>query len=168
MTSTSGTHTFNAATSMPNGNADNNPANDASASTFDIMTNGQFVDVNMDVDCWGSEVTWEIQDQTNSTVIYSGGPYADGQPNGGGSTTESYCLDAGCYDFVITDSFGDGMFGSQYGSCSVDGYYNITSAMGDTLGELQAANADFGNSETVVICVTPPGLNAVFTSSTMS
>ena len=168
MSSTNGTHTFNAVTSLPNGTTDTDPSNDAASSSFDLIVNGQFIDVNMDVDCWGSEVTWEIQDQTTSNVIYSGGPYADGQPNGGGQTTESFCLEVGCYDFVISDTYGDGMYGSQYGSCNVDGYYNLTNSLGDTLTEILAANSDFGNSETNPFCVTPLTLDAEFTSNITS
>ncbi len=40
MTATAGTHTFTASTSLPNGVADVNPANDAASSSFTIVGNG--------------------------------------------------------------------------------------------------------------------------------
>ena len=36
------------------------------------------------------------------------------------------CLALG-YIVTITDGYGDGMYGSQYGSCTVDGSYSIES-----------------------------------------
>jgi PKD repeat protein len=162
-----GPHTFNAVTSSPNGNTDSNPANDNASSSFTLIVNGELVDFNIDVDCWGSEIDWELED-AGLNVVASGGPYADGQPNGGGSTSTTFCLDTGCYTFTINDSYGDGMYGSQYGSCSVDGYYNFTNANGDTLIEILAANSDFGNSETQQMCVVAANLNADFTYSPTS
>ena len=38
-----------------------------------------------------------------------------------------------CYNFIINDSYGDGMYGSQWGSCSVDGDYTITDVLSGTV-----------------------------------
>ena len=51
-------------------------------------------------------------------------------------------------NFIINDSYGDGMYGAQWGSCSVDGdYYIIDVASGAVLASTIAPNADFGNQE---------------------
>lgn len=156
-----GAHTFNVLTSNPNGTADSDPSNDNGASTFNLLVNGQQIDFNIETDCWGSETSWTLED-AGSNLIATGGPYSDGQPNGGGSFSASYCLDVACYTFTITDSYGDGMYGSQYGSCNVDGYYNFTNANGDTLIELIATNSDYGSSESQQLCITAANLNADF------
>lgn len=150
----SGAHTFNASTTLPNGNADSNPGNDASASPFTTMANGQNVTIELNLDCYGSEITWEIQDIGANTLV-SGGPYTD---NGAGETiTVNTCLDPACYDFIINDTYGDGMYGSQWGGCTIDGTYYITQdATGDTLASMQAVNSDFGNQEINNFCVTSP------------
>jgi lysyl endopeptidase len=149
MTTTDGAHTFTASTSNPNGSTDENLTNNGQTSTFTINLNGQTVDLELTVDCWGSETTWTIADE-NSTVLYSGGPYTDG--TGGTTISQSFCLSAACYTFTINDTYGDGMYGSQYGSCSVDGNY-IISQNGEILAQIIATNSDFGNQEVNTFCV---------------
>jgi lysyl endopeptidase len=154
MISTSGSHTFNAYTFLPNGNTDSNPSNDAASANYSATIGGQDVLLEINTDCWGSEVTWTIED-INSNVLASGGPYSD--IVGGEYITENICLADDCYDFIINDSYGDGMFGSQWGSCSVDGDYTITHvSSGAILASTIAANADYGNQEINNFCVTQP------------
>ncbi len=154
LTTTGGSHTFNCYTTLPNGNADSNPANDASASSYTATIGGQGITLEINTDCWGSEITWSIEDGGGS-VMASGGPYTD--ITGGELITENYCLAVGCYDFIINDSYGDGMYGSQYGTCTVDGDYTITDdGSGAVLATIQAANSDFGNQEINNFCIAPP------------
>jgi lysyl endopeptidase len=155
MTGTGGAHTFNASTTLPNGAADSNPGNDASANPFTIVIGGQMIDFTLSFDCWGSETTWEVQDGGGAT-LYSGGPYTDVGPGGAADFTETWCLAAGCYDFIINDTYGDGMYGSQYGSCTVDGNYIIDQS-GTQLATMVAANSDYGNQEINNFCVTAGG-----------
>ena len=118
--------------------------------------------LEINTDCWGSEVTWTIED-INSNVLASGGPYSD--VTGGEYITENFCLAVDCYDFIINDSYGDGMFGSQWGSCTVDGNYTITDVLSGTiLASTLAANADYGNQEINNFCLSQPaicGMNVV-------
>ena len=164
MTASNGAHTFNASTSMPNSTADTDPTNDASASSFTMVTNGQLIDLSLTLDCWGSEITWEVEDASNN-VLYSGGPYSDNTPGGAGTINDQFCLEQGCYDFIISDTYGDGMHGSQYGSCNVDGDYTITDAGSNVLAQMLATNADFGNSETNNFCVGSQPLTADFSAN---
>ena len=152
ITATNGVHMFEARTVDPNGAADANAVNDESISNFTINLNGVYVDFNLTLDCWGDEISWELTDGA-SAVIYSGGPYTQGLPGGAGTITEQWCLvPEDCYTFTIDDAFGDGMFGSQYGTCDVDGTYSITQN-GTVLAELLAVDADFGNQEVNPFCV---------------
>ena len=162
MTTSAGAHTFNISTSLPNGNADSNPLNDGGSSNYSATIGGQDILVEITTDCWGSEITWTIED-LNGNVLASGGPYND--VPGGELITENVCLAVDCYNFIINDTYGDGMFGSQWGSCSVDGdYYIIDVASGAILASTIAANADFGNQEINNFCLTPTvtcGMNVV-------
>ena len=162
MTTTGGAHTFNVSTSLPNGVIDEEPLNDADSKTFTVTMGAVMAAFNIIPDCWGSEVTWEILDGGGTQVV-AGGPYSDG--TGGILVTDSVCLQPACYDFVIYDGYGDGMYGSQYGSCTVDGYYNLTDPAGDTLMEIIAVNSDYGSSENNSFCLTS-GLMANFSAST--
>lgn len=164
MITTGGPHTFNAYTTLPNGNLDSNPVNDGSSSNYVATIGGQDVLIEINTDCWGSEVTWTVED-ANANVLASGGPYTD--IAGGEYIVENICLAVGCYDFIINDSYGDGMFGSQWGSCSVDGDYTITDVSSATvLASVLAINADYGNQEINNFCVpqaTICGTNVVST-----
>ncbi len=156
MTLVDGTHTFNVFTSMPNGVADTGTGNDASSSSFTTSANGQDVTISVTTDCWGNETTWEVKDQNAIVILSSGGSL-------GNETTEVTlgCFALGCYDFIIYDSFGDGMNGSTQPSCSTDGSYTITNQFGTVLASIIQLN--FGASETNNFCVTSNvGINENF------
>ena len=154
MISTAGSHTFNAYSFLPNGNTDSNPLNDAASANYSATIGGQDILLEINTDCWGSEITWTIED-INSNVLASGGPYSD--VSGGELITETICLAVNCYDFIINDSYGDGMYGSQWGSCNVDGDYTIKNvSSGTVLASTITGNADYGNQEINNFCVTQP------------
>lgn len=152
-TGADGSYTFDASTSNPNGVADQNPNNDQTTKNFTINATGQIVDFQLITDCFGSEISWEITDD-NGTVVQSGSGYSD--VAGGETINEAFCLGVGCYTFTIFDSYEDGMYGSQWNSCSVNGDYQMTDANGGILFEMTAANADFGASTSHQFCVTQP------------
>lgn len=155
-----GSHTFNAASSNPNGQTDQLPGNDANSQTFTIISAGNSLTLTLDTDCWGSETTWDIVDSTGA-IVNSGGPYSD--VTGGETILETLCLANGCYDFNIYDAYGDGVFGSQWGSCTVDGDYSIDDNQGNNY--VSMITADFGNSATHNFCVQSSQIQADFTSS---
>jgi PKD repeat protein len=149
MTVAAGYHTFNSWTTLPNGVADTGPGNDSRSEPLSVGS--ETIDLVITTDCWGSETSWEVHDASGNTWSEGGG-----YGNVGGGTTEnhSFCLVPGdCYDFIINDSYGDGMYGSQYGSCTVDGNYIITDQSANQLATIIAANSDFGNQEVNNFCV---------------
>ncbi len=120
-----GNHTFHASCSAPNGEADENPANDNKSKSFFVANPGEQVTVQITTDNYGSETTWEIAAQGGGT-LFSGGPYV----NTTGGTTEggTFCLAEACYTFTIHDAYGDGIccgFGN--------GDYQITDANSNVL-----------------------------------
>ena len=165
MTTTVGTHTFNASTNLPNGNADPNASNDGTSTSFTIST-GNSVTLTLGTDCWGYETYWEIVD-ASSVVVASGGNTGTTIPPGGGQTatdtdagaygnettiTESACLSQGCYDFVIYDDYGDGIAGNS--PCTTDGNYSLVEdASSNVLA--QSSATDFTTSETTNFCIGP-------------
>ncbi|MGC6532694.1 MAG: T9SS type A sorting domain-containing protein [Flavobacteriales bacterium] len=77
-------------------------------------------------DCWPGETTWEVRDASGATV-QSGGPYTDAQT----VITEEFGLPStGCYSFLMNDAYGDGLNGSIWTSCGVDGNYTVSTAAG--------------------------------------
>jgi hypothetical protein len=88
------------------GGPDSNDANDEASSDFtftvDTGTTGLTVEVNLD--SYPSETSWEITDQDGNVVAESS------SYSGMGNTTqvEVACLASGCYTFTLLDSWGDG------------------------------------------------------------
>jgi len=143
-----GSHTFNVSTDNPNATADTDPSNDTGTSSFILGP------INMEVeiitDCWGSETTWSITDPGGTQVFTSGGPYAD---VGGGTTeTHNFCLPAGCYQFEILDSYGDGLAGNGIASCTVDGDYSVTD-LSNSGTPVVMTDPDFGFGTTHDFCI---------------
>lgn len=101
-----GDHQLVIASFAPNGEDDDWPFNNAW--TFDITVNAptQLMTMYLTLDNYGSDVTWELQNETGTT-LYSGGPYEDG--TAGTQVIGSFCLTNGCYTFIIEDLFGDGI-----------------------------------------------------------
>ncbi len=118
-----GEHEFAAWTSLPNGNADENSSNNDQVNAF-MITTGAGLELEVTVDYFGSETTWEVVD--NGTVLASGGPYVNG--NAGGTYSEAICVPAGCYQLFFYDVYGDGM-------TFTSGSYVLTDSQGTILVE---------------------------------
>lgn len=152
VTTTTGAHTFTARTvsgTLNGTGTDQVTSNDQVVSNFNVAASGSSVTLNLALDCYGAEVTWEIRN-ANNQVVSSGGPYSNNVS--GEQVTQSLCLANGCYDFIIYDTFGDGLYGSQYQGCSINGNYTITNG-NSTLVTMTAANGDYGSSATHNFCI---------------
>jgi len=108
--------------------------------------------VNINLDQFQGETTWEIHDSTGS-LLYAGGPYSqapDYQPQ-----FEPVCLPIGNISFTIYDSYGDGLAGGMWGGS--DGSYYLIQC-GDTL--VYGGIANFGTDSTHYFvsdtCIPPP------------
>lgn len=136
-----GAHTFTAYTSNPNNVSDDKPENDSKSTTFSFGSNS--LSLALSFDNYPAETAWSIKDGNGNTLA-SGGPYSP-QFAGSALVEAIDCLPEGCFDFVITDSFGDGMC-CQYGN----GSYTLTE---NSTGTTLASGGDFGNSETTTFCI---------------
>ena len=106
---------------------------------------GTEVSLNIDFDNWPEDISWALVDAAGATVS-SGGPYTGA--GAGSSFSEEFCLPNGCYDFIITDSYGDGLC-TAYSGNPLGGY----ELFNDTEGVVIAESCDFATGETVNFCV---------------
>jgi subtilisin family serine protease len=135
-----GNHTFAASTSNPNGQADENTANDDASSSFSSGSNN--VTLSITFDNYPEETSWDIKDSGGATVA-SGGTY--GSQADGSTLAIPLCLADGCFDFTIYDAYGDGIC-CAYGN----GSYTLTE---DASGTVLANGGSFTSSETTNFCV---------------
>jgi hypothetical protein len=143
ITPSSGSHTFNASVSSPNGGTDQNTANNSASSSFTTVGNGSTITFSLLTDNYPAETTWNIT-TTGGTVLYTGGPYSGQQT----TYNNELCLGNGCYVLNVFDSFGDGL---QYNG--VVGNYTLTDASGTVLASM-VAGGNFGGQATHNFCIT--------------
>lgn len=113
-----------------------------SSATLDVTTTGSNcvtgpASMVLITDNYGSETTWTLS--VDGSQVASGGPYAN-------NTTYNVSFDYGDgdYDFVISDSYGDGIC-CAYGT----GSYTITDGGGSTI----AAGGEFSTTDAVSFCI---------------
>ena len=105
------------------------------------------VSLSITFDNYPEETSWEITN-SSGTVVASGGTYAS-QPDGSTLTIDAGCLDDGCYDFTIRDSYGDGI-------CCAYGNGSFTLTNSDT-GATLASGGSFTTSDTTNFCLSASG-----------
>ena len=112
-----------------------NPATDCSDITLSIT-----------LDNYPEETSWEVKNSDGNTIA-TGGTYGD-EPDGN-TITQVMCLEDGCYDFIINDTYGDGIC-CAYGA----GSYTLS----DDSGNILASGGQFTTSEASAFCIstTPP------------
>ena len=136
---TSGTnHLLSVSSIYPNSTTDINPSNNEKIIIFSSI-NGKTIHLDLLTDNYGHETSWILTTDDNN-IIDSGDSLSDNT-----LYKLSYCLDFGCYKFIINDSYGDG-FCCNYGN----GFYNIHEAL--SLNILASLN-QFLLSDTASFCV---------------
>ena len=98
------------------------------------------VKLNIKLDRYPEETTWEIKDNKGKVVSF-GGPYSR---TSGSTITKDIKLANGCYSLVFKDKVGDGIC-CRFGS----GSYKLSTSTGTTL----ASGGRFGRSETKNFCL---------------
>ena len=132
----------------------NNCSNSGSVQVIDATQgcNGTSVRLTIDFDNYPGDISWNLTNASGATVA-SGGNYT----TAGGTYTEIFCLPDGCYDFQISDSYGDGLC-TAYNGNTLGGYSLVNLNDNSTL----AGSCDFATGETTNFCVgnQDPALNA--------
>lgn len=146
----SGDYEYVVTVSNPNGQPDENPQNNSATQDFSVTEDGTQAVLSLQFDCWPTETSWDLRNSSGS-ILYSGNSYS--MDLGTQTIQETFCLDDGCYTFNIYDSYGDGMNGSNYSSCTVDGHYQIVDADSNPLVQMIAPNANFGTQASHTFCI---------------
>jgi hypothetical protein len=93
-------------------------------------------ELDLVTDNYGSETSWTLKDSAG-TQVASGSGYSSGT-----NYVVNECVETGCYDFTINDSYGDGIC-CDYGTGSYSLKLN---------GNVVGSGGQFGSSETKNIC----------------
>ncbi|WP_397364280.1 immunoglobulin-like domain-containing protein [Olleya sp. R77988] len=112
----------------------------SSCSPCQTACNDNEVNVSITFDNYPEETAWTLKNASGSTV--ASGTYSSANADGS-TVNETYCLPDGCYDFEITDVYGDGICCS-YGN----GSYSVTNGS-TTL----ASGGSFTSSDTTNFCL---------------
>lgn len=104
------------------------------------------VDITLNFDFRPQETSWEIRDDSGN-VVAAGGPYLGQGPMSSLTVTE--CLPYGCFEFIIKDSYNDGMCCGSNGN----GSYEVR----DENGVLLASGGQFGSQEVTPFCLNNSG-----------
>lgn len=142
-----GSNTLFVTVSWPNANQDQMPENDSWYYSFNVSNPGGTVQLQLTLDNWGSDITWQLATQLGA-VLYEGGPYADLQA--GQTIIADFCLTNDCYIFTINDFFGDGICCDEG-----EGSYLIMAADSTILVE---SDGQYGEQEVRTFCVEVVGV----------
>jgi len=96
--------------------------------------------ISITFDNFPEETAWSISDSNN--VVIASATYTNSEADGS-TVTETVCLPNGCYDFVITDAFGDGIC-----CTNGNGSYTVTGLEG-----LLVSGGTFTSIESTNICI---------------
>ena len=143
-----GPHTFNVSTSSPNGQSDDNTANDAAVSAFSVTIADSYVTLILNLDDYADETTWDLV-ADGGTVIASGGPYENFENT---QIEEELCVATGeCYTFTVYDSFGDGI--CCYTGTQNPNYQDGSYSLGNADGISMITGSEFEFDEIFNFCV---------------
>ena len=110
---------------------------------------------------WDGEISWNIRNMETNTVV-----------DFGGAGTHAVCLEEGCYNFEMFDSFQDGWNNGTYTFSTYDGIVVYTGSLDEAeFGDQEISGADritLGDVDCPVGCTDPTACNfspnAVFDS----
>ena len=133
-----GTNTVSFTVSEPNGVADEKAENDVFSRDFEVILEGIFLELFIQLDNFPIESSWEILD-LDGVPIHRGGTYPNA-PNGS-TITESLCMPEDCFTINFFDSAGDGLccgFGAGFFELRTDDGFVL--ARGDEFGGVSTTN----------------------------
>ena len=138
ITASGTSHTFFVSTINPNNSADINTQNDSQTTAFSTQY-GNKINLKLVTDNYGLETSWKLYDDSFNLI--------DGEDSLPSNTLyqKNYCLEDGCYNFIISDTYGDG-FCCNYGN----GFFTIKKEIGNSI---LASSSPFGFSDTSHFCI---------------
>ncbi|MFM9004995.1 MAG: trypsin-like peptidase domain-containing protein, partial [Flavobacteriales bacterium] len=144
LTAANGSNTLTVWITSVNGTAaDDITNNNSTTISFNAISgNASSFSVNIVLDDYPEETSWDIQDDAGNTI-------ASGDSYTGGTVNLDVCVAAGCYEFTIYDSYGDGIC-CTWGN----GSYEVINPNGVVV----ATGGDFTDSEVTTICTNTLGV----------
>lgn len=137
---------------IPNGNisvnitsADDNPSNNSAVISSGSVQTTLNIQVELGLDNWADEVSWEIRD-ANDNLVHSDGDFQISYQYF--NTTYSLPFD-GCYSFFLFDSNGDGLHGSQYGGFDGSCYVRGIDANGNPMATIYSYDGSYNFSNVI-------------------
>jgi len=106
-------------------------------------------------DDYPEEIRWTIIDAYTGDLMYEGGEYPYDPDHE--TIEEEFCLEEGCYEITMFDSYGDGIC-CDYG----EGSFSLQNS-GNTF---YLSDGNYGTSEMVYLCVQSDGFTGIETSRT--
>ena len=118
-------------TSNPNGVVNDNEDNVTQDDSFGLAPSaGLELEIVVNLDCYGSENSWEIKNSNGDVVADNSFSAGDSESE----VVENITLDGSdCYTFHFYDTYGDGMNGSYWSDCSTDGSVLVSDANGNVV-----------------------------------
>lgn len=132
--SESGSHIFSAEFAY---DGDENVNNNDRDIEFYAIIGGGTLEINILTDTWGTETSWGVYSM-DGVELASGGPYT----NSAILYEEEACIPDTCVEFIIFDSYGDGIC-CDYGVGEYSVMYN---------GYEVASGGEFNDQESTIIC----------------
>jgi hypothetical protein len=131
-------HTFSASTINPNNATDINTQNDSQTTAFSTQY-GNKINLKLVTDNYGLETSWKLYDAGFNLI--------DEEDSLASNTLYQYgfCLEDGCYNFIISDTYGDG-FCCNYGN----GFFTIKKEEDNSI---LASSSPFSFSDTSHFCI---------------
>ena len=159
-------NTINVSLENPNGSTDEDLSDNTSSADMSLAPHGlDQIIVTLNTDCWPEETSWDIKDGAGM-VVASGGSY-DGMAETEIIDTVMLAMELDCYEVGFYDTYGDGLNGSQWPSCSTDGSFVVTDIEGTVLfdydGSYEASEINAPFEAAGVVGVTENILNNEFT-----
>ena len=110
---------------------DQDDSNNTASTTLSTVSQQSSADVTLNIltDNWGYETSWTLQNMYGDIIEGEDGTLGNEQ-----NYEWNWSLGTGCYIFTITDSYGDGMFASQWGDYA-DGFATLVDNNYGTLWE---------------------------------
>jgi V8-like Glu-specific endopeptidase len=156
-----GINTFYAHVVNPNNNQnDNNLLNNSIVKTFFAIINGDSFELNLNLDCYADETSWKLVD-FEGNELFEGGNYE--KLDTSYTIIHNFCLNEGCYDFYIFDSYGDGLTSAD---CDTGSYFIRNNSQEVIVQELLPENADFLYSDVQNFCFQTNNMQELFVTNT--
>ncbi len=142
-------------TEDPNGNQDQNTANDTITTYVDVLSTGEYVNISIETDCNASETGIYIENDMGMLVETILEPNVLSDNFFGNTINTDVCLEEDCYELIITDDAGDGWPDSWicFSNPSVSLEYNSSTLINET-------TFNFTDEERYGFCIGTASLNS--------